>query len=96
MGSVQLRRLPSVADAIMALRLGQVDSFVTGRTSITRFLESPEGANYHTFIIPDTDENMALAISQRYPELAEELSNALCEMLEDGFIDQLREKWHVQ
>lgn len=96
MGSVQLRRLPSVADAIMALRLGQVDAFVTGRTSIARFLETEEGARYRTFIIPDTDENMALAISQRYPELAEELSKALCMMLEDGFIDQLREKWHVQ
>lgn len=96
LGSVQLRRLPSVADAIMALRLGQVDAFVTGRTSIARFLESEDGEQYRTFTIPDTDENMALAISKRYPELAEELSKALCGMLEDGFIDQLREKWHVQ
>jgi polar amino acid transport system substrate-binding protein len=96
MESIHLRRLPSVADAILALRLGQVDAFVTGRTSIAPFLATNEGDSYATFSIPDTDENMALALSRRYPELAEEISKAICSMLDDGFIDQLREKWHVQ
>lgn len=92
---VKIRRLPSVADAILALRLGQVDAFVTSRNSIAPFLASAAENSYATMVIPDTDENMALAISKQYPELGEEISKAILSMIEDGTIDTLREKWHV-
>ena len=92
---IALTRLPTVADALLSLQAHRADAFVTARQTIMPILKQHGADKYHMSTIPDTDENVALAISQQHPQLAEEVHKEIAGMLEDGTIAALREKWHV-
>jgi ABC-type amino acid transport substrate-binding protein len=93
--TIELLRLPTVADALLALDSGRADGFVTAQQTIKPIMEQYGQNRFFTSEIPDVNENVALAISLYYPELAEEIRAIILAMLEDGTIDTLREKWHV-
>lgn len=91
-----LMRLPAVADALLALRSGKADAFVTASNTIEPLFQQYGQNEFKTFLIDDADENTALGISKRYPKLVEEFSDAIKQMHKDGTIKKLKQKWHVQ
>lgn len=93
---INLIKLPSVADALMSLNAKRADAFVTASNTIKPFLDQYGHDNFNVAFVPETDENSALAISKEYPELAEQVKTVIRDMLADGTIDALKEKWHVQ
>ncbi len=90
-----LKRLPSVADALLALTSGRAYAFVTASNTIKPFFEHYSKAAFNTFTIDGTQESTALAISRRYPELAQHIDQIITQLVSDGTLASLKEKWHV-
>jgi ABC-type amino acid transport substrate-binding protein len=49
--------------------------------------------NFNIFTIQGTDENTAMGISQKYPELLKQIQPILDAMEADGTIEKLKKKW---
>jgi len=90
-----LTRLPDVSNAMLALRSGRGDAFVAAKNSIRPFFEQHGEKEFNTFIIPDTEEKVALAIAPSYPEFVKRVEKAVNELTQEGVIQQLKEKWHL-
>lgn len=91
--NIDLLRLDTVAEALLALKTKRGDAFVTANKVIKRYLSQNPQEQLDIAIIEETDENCALAISPHYKELVEPINNALAAMEKDGTIQQLKEKW---
>jgi polar amino acid transport system substrate-binding protein len=96
MDNIPLIRLPAVADALLALRSGKADAFVTASNTIQPLIEQYGQEEFNLLLIHDTDENSAFAITKSYPKLTEALSQALSQMTKDGTLEKIKQKWHVQ
>ena len=93
--NIALKRLPTVADAFLALNSGRADAFVTAVTTVKPFFDQYGSENFITTAIPGTSEPAAFAISKKYPELVERINATLQEMQEDGSLETLKRKWHL-
>ncbi len=93
---IDLRRLPTVTDAFLALESGQVDAYVSAKNALTPFFKERGQENYNVSAIKGTDENCALAISKKYPELKKEVQLVLDGMEKDGTLDSLKKKWNLE
>lgn len=92
---IDLKRLPTVADAFLSLNSGRADAFVTAANTLKPFFKQASPAHYSTFIIPNTNDQTAFAISKKYPQLLEEVQKALDALEHDGFIETLKTKWDI-
>lgn len=88
-------RLPSVSDALLSLDAGRSDVFVTSASSIKPVIEASGNDTYELLVLSEADENMALAISKEYPELAKQIDAIIESMNADGSMQALKEKWHL-
>lgn len=93
--NINLRRLPTVADALLALRSGRGYAFVTASNTLKPLIEQQGTKEFNIFAIQDTDENTSLAIAPDYPILGQKIQEALDSMEADGTLQVLKEKWHV-
>lgn len=93
--TINLVRLPSVADALLALKSGRGYAFVTASNTIKPLFEHYGRDAFNIFAIEDTDENTALAIAPDYPVLTQKIQAVLKDMEADGTMQQLKEKWHL-
>ncbi len=91
----ELIRLETPAEAFLALKQGRADAFVTARNTLTPFFKKHNQQNYELKIIPETDESTALIVSKMYPELLEQIQTILNQMIEDGTMAALKEKWDI-
>lgn len=96
MPEIQLVRLATVADALMALDAHRGDVFVTAASSIKPVIEALHEARYETHPLPGTEENTALAISKEHSELQTSINRVLNELETDGTLHTLKEKWHLE
>jgi polar amino acid transport system substrate-binding protein len=92
---IQLTRLATVADALMSLDAQRSDVFVTAASSIKPVIETKGDGKYELFILNETNENTALAISKEYAELARQIDILIDEMTTDGTLATLKQKWHL-
>lgn len=92
---LQLTRLPSVSDALLSLDAERSNVFVTAASSIKPVIETNGDGKYDLFVLEDTNENSALAISKEYPELAKQIDIIIDELSTDGTLAALKEKWHI-
>lgn len=88
-------RLPSVADAFMALKSGRGDVFVSAASALQPFFEHYGRDAFSIFEIDDVSENLALGISKSYPELAKKIDATLKDMEADGTLQNLKDTWHL-
>lgn len=93
--NLDVLRLDTVADALLALKTGRGKAFVTAKTIIQDFLSKNNGESFAITPIPNTNETCALAISPQHSELVEPINNALAAMQEDGSLTTLKQKWHL-
>lgn len=99
---INLLRLPSVADAFMALRAEQADAFVATRNTAqpfftlygtNEFVAAPlniEGEKEASFIF-----STSLGVSPKYPQLLPLLEEAISALEKNGTIDRLKHTWQV-
>jgi len=94
-GIDDLTRLPTVSEAFLALKSGRADVFVSARSAVRPFFALHGAGVYKTAPLEDAQEQYALAISKRHPDLLKPVQDALDEMERDGTLEQLRNKWNL-
>lgn len=90
-GEDAVTRYNKGSDAVMALLSGKVDCVVIDNEPAKAFLDANEGLK-----ILDTEyanEDYAIAISKDNPELLEKVDNALGELIEDGTVQSIVDKY---
>ncbi len=92
---INLLRLPSTSDALLALKHGKVDAFVTGGGTIKPLQDAIGADTVRIVPIEELQEFTALGISKNSPELKEKIDVTLQELREDGTLAQLKEKWYL-
>lgn len=92
---IVLNRLPTMADAFLALTSGRADAFVTAKNTIKPFFDQYGSEKFVTSPIEGTNEPAAFAISKQYPELVEHINKVLEEMEEDGSLEAFKRKWNL-
>jgi ABC-type amino acid transport substrate-binding protein len=90
-----LKRLPSIADAILALKSEKADAFVTAMSTIHAVMKH-EHTPLQIHPIPHTQETYALVVSKENPALHQQIVHTLSKMIEDGSIEQLTQKWGLK
>lgn len=93
---VSIYRLPSPEDAINALKNDLADAYIIEENTAHALFEIYGIDNFKILVIPKTSEQNALAISKLYPQLAQQLSKIVDEMIADGTIEQFKQKWHIE
>ncbi len=92
---INLQRLPTVADSFLSLTSGRADAFVVAANIIKPFFKQNSPDNFSVYVIPNTNEQTAFAISKKYPQLFEEIQKILEELSQEGFIETLKKKWDI-
>lgn len=93
---VTLIRLPTQADAFMAIKAGRAEAFVTAETTVKSFLQTQSIKEHTATPISGTGETCCLVVPKGKPELHMLIQKALDEMEQDGTLDQIRVKWKLQ
>lgn len=91
----QLVRFASPIESFMALMSGRIDALVAAENSIKPFLDHYGAQNFSVASIPDTTDEYALALSKKYPELVAQIQSAIDTLQENGTLDALKQKWHL-
>lgn len=92
---IELTRLPTQADAFMALLSNRADVFVNAKSTITGFMEAHPNTAVYLEPIKGTGETCALVLPKGKTELLGKLQKALDEMEADGTMQSLKVKWKL-
>lgn len=92
---ITLVRLPTTADAFLALKSKRVYAFVTAKSTYETFLKMQPN-QFHSYPIIGTSETCAIVVPKSKPELLVEIQSALDAMEKDGTIDKLKAKWGLK
>lgn len=92
---INLTRLNTIAEAFAVLDKGGATAFVTASNTLKPVFEKLDKQRFKTFILPQSDETNALAISKRYDYLLPKIQKALDDMQADGTIDALKQEWKL-
>jgi len=90
-----LVRLPTAAEAILALRNGNVYAYVTAYTPVKSVIEQNQ-LEFNIFPIEGTHEATAIAVSREYSDLLPQIDSVIDQMKTDGTFAQLKTKWGFQ
>ena len=85
---------PLISTGLMTIDGNQADVYVASKSSLQPFLEKGN-KNYTITPIKDTAESSALAVSKKYPQLYSQIQDAITEMIKDGTVEKLKEKWKL-
>ncbi len=85
---------PLISTGLMAIDGNQGNVYITAKSSLQPFLEKGN-KNYTITPIAGTAESSAIAISKKYPQLYSQIQDVIGEMLKDGTVDKLKEKWKL-
>ncbi|MFA5998410.1 MAG: ABC transporter substrate-binding protein [Candidatus Babeliales bacterium] len=96
MSSKNLVRLATPAAALMALRSGSVDVWVTAQSSAQAFLQKVTDAHqYRLTPLVGTGDDYGFVVAKHNEKLADRINQALDSIRDDGTLDSLKEKWKL-
>ena len=85
---------PLISTGLMTIDGNQADVYIASKSSLQPFLEKGN-KNYTITPIANTAESSAIAISKKYPQLYSQIQGAITEMIKDGTVEKLKEKWKL-
>ncbi len=91
--NMHVLRLPTVADAFLALKNGRADAYILAQSAANPFFAQHGKETWAITPIPDTSDTYALPVSKKHPELYQELQKHLSDMMQDGTTAKLAKKW---
>lgn len=91
---VSLKRVTSIAEAFLALNAGRGDAFVSARSATQSFFNCAGVERYNVLAL-EQHETYAVAVSKIYPDLYRAMSVAYGQLVDDGTLSALKEKWHL-
>lgn len=86
-------RLATSADALIALQSGRVDAYVTALNTLKPVFDKVGKEQFNLAPIADAQDSYALIVSRKYPALYNDIEEVVQAMIADGSIDQLKAKW---
>lgn len=92
---IDLKRLPTVADAFLSLRSGRAYAFVVAENNVKPFFKQNSSQEFLVYVIPDTHEKTAFGLSKKYPALKEMIDKTLDDLQQEGFIENLKKRWNI-
>lgn len=96
MPDITIMRLATVSEAFLALTSKRADAFVVAQSAAQYFFKQQGTNNFVITIIPNTQEQYALAISKKYEALLPQVQQALDAIKRDGTLTKLKKKWALQ
>jgi ABC-type amino acid transport substrate-binding protein len=93
--NISLIRLPTVADAFLALKVGQADAFAIAQSCAQPFFNQYPAHQFKCTAIDTLGDSYALIISPKHADLLSSIQKALDSMIQDGTIARLKEKWNL-
>lgn len=90
-----LIRLPTTSEAFAVLQSGRVFAFVSALSPLKPFLEKFGKDNFAITQIEDTSDNCSLGVSKKFPDVHHQIEQVIKKMIEDGTIENLKEKWGI-
>jgi len=91
--NIQLTKLDSPAEAIMALTSGSVDAFVCAASSLKNMLASKKLDEFSMFTLSEAGDSYALVVNKDNVKLLKEINSVLLSMKQDGTLQSLQTKW---
>lgn len=92
---MNVQRFPSISEGFLALNNGRADAFVCAQSSVQHYFERYGKEAFSIVPINDQIETYALVVSKKYPQLFADLNKIINDMIKDGTIEQLKQKWNV-
>lgn len=93
---IDLIRLKTPADALMALSSGRVDAWVCAQSSAKTLLSKLHNrAEYQETVLQDTGDDYAFVVQKNNDSLANQINDVLAQLHQDGVIEQLKTKWEI-
>lgn len=91
---IEARKLPTVADAFLALQSGRADFFVSGKAPLKPFFDQ-YGTNDFEIepLVGAPQESVALLVSKQHSELFKQIDQMVQQIAEDGTLTALKRKW---
>ncbi|MCL4380236.1 ABC transporter substrate-binding protein [Candidatus Dependentiae bacterium] len=89
---INIRRLPTIAEAILALNNDIVTAFVTAYIPMKLVMDKSP-TQYRITPIPDTREELCIAVSYDEPALYTQLEQAMQELQASGALTELAHTW---
>lgn len=90
---LKLLRVPSPAEAFLALKSGQATAFFTAQSTVKPFFDLNGYDNFKVMHIPDSGDSYSLVVSKDNLKFLEEVQQALDIMEENGTLETLKGKW---
>lgn len=90
-----LIRLATSTEALMALKAGQAHAFVSALNALKPLFDVYGKEAFSITPIEGTNENCSLGVSKQFPELFAAIDQTIQEMVKDGTIKNLKEKWGI-
>lgn len=88
-------KVTTVAEAVLALTSEQAEVFVTAQIPLGSLFKQHSKDSFVITPLIGTEENCALAVTKKQPELYQAIEIVLKEMKEDGTIKKLKAKWEL-
>lgn len=92
---VALIRLPTQADAFLAVKSGRADAFVTALSTVNSFLEAQDSSQYQYTPIENTADTCAIMVPKSKPQMLTALQQQLDAMEKDGTLTKLKVQWKM-
>jgi len=93
---INLIRLKSTADGVMALQAKSVDAFATSKSSFDIFInKQQENHPYQYFNLPASADACALAFEKNNQALQQQINPVIDAMMTDGTIEKFKKKWSL-
>ncbi len=84
---------PLVATGILTLESNQAQVYVASKTALKPYFEKQKKQMFKTTPLEGTEETYAIAVSKKYPDLYTAIQSTITNMIQDGTLKKLKEKW---
>ncbi len=91
---IDLRSLATPAEAFLAVLNGRAYAYVSSRSAVQPFFDL-YGIEKFSILTLSVSDSYALAVPKVYPEVFEQIQQALTALERDGILDNLKKKWHL-
>lgn len=95
LANVNIIRLPSINEALLALESNRAEAFVSAESAINMFFKQKLSSTLCMYRIPNTAEQYAFGVSKKFPSLLISLKKAMTEIKIDGTLHRILAKWHL-
>lgn len=94
--NINIVRLKTPAQALMALQSGSVDAYVSAKSPLQAMLkELPNASEYTMLELSASGDGYAFALAKQSTLLANQINQVIEIMIQDGTIDRIKEKWGI-